>query len=573
MATSSETNAPRYLFDDVVVDCGNYEVFKGGERKVLTARAFDVLCHLIERRGRVVEKAELFEQVWKERFVTDNALTRVVADIRQALGDSAAAPRYIETIPKRGYRFVAEVCEGSEPAAACDGERVVNLAPNATEGQPPTAPPVSPQPAAGACLRPGRVTRRRLAGALLLIFALAVGALSVFLLKGGRAPSASVAVIPVTDPRGGPAAAEAEPAAVGGVRTKEARAAVAKMPLAPKPENESRRPEGHADNPEAVQLYLKGLRLLDTLDPDKAEQAAECFRQAVELDPRYALGYVGLADYYLNGPKGGTRTREYVPLAQAAVARALELDETLAEAHATRGLVYDLYDWDGAAAERELRRATELNPSSGLVRRDLAVHLTLQGRTDEALAESRKALALDPYNARLNLNVGWILYGTRQHEQALTHFRQMIAAGLYVPGSYSWLAQIYEAQGRYEQAVEMDIKYRSLSRAAPRATLESFRAAYAASGWEGYWQKVLEQRESVAARKYVEPYGFAAIYARLGEKEQAFRWLEKAYLERSIFMTRLTLDPGFDSLRAEPRFRDLMRRLGPAAARQVARAE
>jgi hypothetical protein len=119
----------------------------------------------------------------------------------------------------------------------------------------------------------------------------------------------------------------------------------------------------------------------------------------------------------------------------------------------------------------------------------------------------------------------------------------------------------------------MDLRYRSLSRAAPKTTIESFRAAYATSGWKGYWQKVLEQREAVAARRYVEPYGFATIYARLGEKEQTLRWLEKAYLERSMFMTRLTHDPSFDSLRSEPRFQDLIRRSALSAAPQVARAE
>jgi len=333
-------------------------------------------------------------------------------------------------------------------------------------------------------------------------------------------------------------------------------------------------PKSPASNAEAHQLYLKGRRLLDTLDPVKSQQGIECFQQAIDLDPGYALAYVGLADYYLDiGSRGGNRPHVYVPMAKAVAARALELDATLAEAHATQALIFDLYDWDGAAAEKELKRALELNPTSDLVRRDLAIHLSLRGRVDEALAESKKALALDPLNARLNLNAGWILYGARRYEQALTHFQQMIAAGVYVPGSYSWLAQIYEAQGLYEQAVEMDLRYRSLSRAAPKATIESFQAAYSTSGWDGYWQKVLEQRKAVAARKYVEPYGFATIYVRLGEKEQAMQWLEKAYLERSMFMTRLARDPCFDSLRAEPRFQDLIRRLGPPSGRQELRAE
>ena len=402
-----------------------------------------------------------------------------------------------------------------------------------------------------------------------------------------------MAVIPVTDLGGGPLL-DHRP---GEVDTQEARRLWGRQPeprpegvvgrvptgneqpAAAKPPSSSglqkvQPPKSPTSNAEAYQLYLKGRRLLDTLDPVKAQQGIECFRQAIDLNPGYALAYIGLAEYYLDiGSRGGNRPHVYVPMAKAVAARALELDATLAEAHATQALIFDLYDWDRAAAERELKRALELNPTSELVRRDLAIHLSLRGRVDEALAESKKALALDPLNARLNLNVGWILYGARRYEQALAHFQQMIAAGVYVPGSYSWLAQIYEAQGLYEQSVEMDLRYRSLSRAAPKATIEAFQAAYITSGWDGYWQKVLEQRKAIAARRYVEPYGFATIYARLGDKEQAMQWLEKAFLERSMFMTRLARDPGFDSLRAEPRFQNLIRRLGPSSGRQELRAE
>ena len=578
MKTSRETTAPRYFFDDVEVDCRNFAVAKGGGRKVLNPRAFDVLRYLIEHRGRVVEKAELFERVWQERFVSDNALTRAVADIRQALRDSATAPRYIKTVPKRGYHFVADVRDGSEsgPSHASD-----LCAPPAPAGQ------AEEPPAACARLLPGSVNRRGLAAAALVLLLTAVGVSSVFLLGGRRAPSNSMAVTPVTEPGGGPGVDKRpeqletqETRRPGGRQTEPGTAGVAgrvpagseqpaveKPPTSPSPQK-VRPPQSPTGNAEAYQLYLRGRRLLDTLDPVKAQQGIECFRQAIDLDPGYALAYVGLADYYLDiGSRGGNRPHVYAPMAKAVAARALELDETLAEAHATQALIFDLYDWDRAAAEKELRRALELNPNSDLVRRDLAIHLSLQGRVDEALAESKKELALDPLNARLNLNAGWILYGARRYEQALTHFQQMIAAGVYVPGSYSWLAQIYEAQGRYEQAVEMDLRYRSLSRAAPQTTIDAFQAAYTTSGWEGYWQKVLEQRKVVAARRYVEPYGFATLYARLGEKEQAMQWLEKAYLERSMFMTRLARDPGFDGLRAEPRFQDLIRRLGPSSAR------
>jgi len=333
-------------------------------------------------------------------------------------------------------------------------------------------------------------------------------------------------------------------------------------------------PKDSAKKVEAYQLYLKGRQLLDTLDPAKIQQSVEPFRQALDLYPDYALVYAGLADYYLHtSAKVGNRPRESILMAEAAARKALELDNTNAEAHAMMGLTFDFCDWNPAAAEKEIQWALKLDPTPESVQHALALHLGLHGRAEESLAVSRRALARDPLNARMNLNVGWILYSSRQYDQAVAHFQKMIAGGIYVPGSYSWLSQIFAMQGQYEKAVEMDLKYRSLSGAASKTTIDGFRAAYAATGWKGYLQKVAEEREQVAARKYVDPYTSALIYAFLGETEQALQDLEKAYTDRSIFMTRLPRDPAFDALRSEPRFQDLLRRSGLAVTPSATGAE
>jgi len=333
-------------------------------------------------------------------------------------------------------------------------------------------------------------------------------------------------------------------------------------------------PQDAARKVEAYQLYLKGRQLLDTLDPAKIQQSIEPFRQALDLYPDYALVYAGLADYYLHtSAKVGNRPRESTLMAKAAARKALELDNTNAEAHAMMGLMFDFCDWNPAAAEKEIQWALKLDPTPEAVQHALAIHLGLHGRADESLAVSRRALARDPANARINLNVGWILYSSRRYEEAVAHFQKMIAAGIYVPGSYSWLSQILAMQGHYEQAVEMDLKYRSLSGAASGTTIEGYRAAYAVAGWKGYLQRVAEERELVAARKYVEPYTSAVIYAFLGETEPALQELERAYTDRSIFMTRLPRDPAFDALRSEPRFQDLLRRSGLMVVSSTTSAE
>ena len=204
MKTSPETTAPRYFFDDVEVDCRNFAVVKGGGRQVLNPHAFDVLRYLIEHRGRVVEKAELFEQVWRERFVSDNALPRAVADIRHALRDSANAPRYIKTVPKRGYHFIADVRDESEPGPPLTLD--LNVPPTLAAGEALEPPPtstgqMSAPPAAGTSPLPGSVKRRRPIMVALVLFLIAVGVPAAFLLSGRRAPSNSVAVMPVTDSR------------------------------------------------------------------------------------------------------------------------------------------------------------------------------------------------------------------------------------------------------------------------------------------------------------------------------------------------------------------------------------
>ncbi|HYW73991.1 MAG TPA: winged helix-turn-helix domain-containing protein [Pyrinomonadaceae bacterium] len=556
-----------YLFDDIVVSCSDFRVVKGGEQRALSPRAFDVLRYLIEHRGRVVEKAELIEQLWEQRFVTDNALSRVVADVRRALGDSVSSPRYIATVPKRGYRFVATVIEESRsgPAAANELGEIRKAGDSS--------------PASSAVLMrdaPLGLKRRRPAILFMVLFVIAA-ALAVFL----RLPPRSVSVAPAEDTdvsrRSDQTPERVDTAAADPLRSQQPESRLTNIVKAPV-QNEltsltnpdwklhsQPAPPGlkDANKVEAYQLYLKGHHLLDTLDPAKIQESIEPFRQAIDLCPDYALVYVGLADYYLHtSAKVGNRPRESILMAKAAARKALELDATLAEAHAMMGLVLDLCDWNPAAAEKEIRWALKLDPTPEPVQYALAIHLGLKGRWEESLAASRRALALDPDNARINLNMGWILYSSRHYEEAVAHFQKMLAAGIYVAGSYSWLSQIFTAQGRYEQAMEMDLKFRSLSGAASKSAIESFRSAYAVAGWKGYLQKVAEERKDLAERKYVEPYVTAVIYALLGEREQAFQALEKAYLDRSMFMTRLPRDPAFDGLRSDPRFQDLLRRSG-----------
>jgi len=498
------------------------------------------------------------------------------------LGDSVSLPRYIETVPKRGYRFVATVIEESESGAAeAEDLRETRTAEDSS--------PVS----SAVLMRDVALSLKHRRAAILVLFLLVTAALLIFLRINPRVPSGSVSVVPVNETdvsrrsdqipnRVGMGLADLirnqqpEPTllSLGRVPVQNELTSAQDPDGKAQSQQKSQGPKDSANKAEAYQLYLKGRRLVDTLDPAKIQQSIEPFRQAIDLSPDYALVYVGLADYYLHtSSTGGNRPRESILMAKAAARKALELDDTNAEAHAMMGLMFDFCDWNPAAAEKEIQWALKLDPTPESVQQALAIHLGLHGRAEESLAASRKALAGDPTSVRMNVNVGWILYSSRRYEEAAGHFQKMIAAGIYVPRAYSWLSQIFALQGHYEQAVEMDLKYRGLSGPVPKTTIDAFRGAYAAAGWKGYLQRVAEQREQTAARKYVDPYTSAVIYAFLGETEQTLQALEKAYVDRSLFMTRLPRDPAFDALRSEPRFQDLLRRSGLMEVSSTSSAE
>jgi len=495
-STQDLNKSSRFVFGSVVVDRSDFTVFRADQKQPLAPLAFDVLLYLIKHRERVVSKEELFAEIWKERFVSDNALTRTIADIRHALGDRSVAPRYIATVPKRGYRFIAELIEQADPCTSAEAVVEASSVPvNETN--------VNHRQSLRVKLFSLGTTRRMLAP-ILIICVLVLGGLCAYVLLRKSKVTRSV------------------------------------------------------DNPDAHALYLKGRERIETMDPGEIEKGGEYLRQAISLAPNYALAHAGMADYYISA-KRRNDPEYYMSRARESAERALALDDTVAEAHAIMGRIIEFYDWDLPRAEKEIKRALELDPQSILIRQAWINHLALQGRSAEALTEGRKALERDPLNVRLNLTVGWILYSTRQYQEAESWFQKMIDSGVYVPGSYSWLAQVYAAEGRLDSAVEADLKYRVMSGAKPPAIGE-LKNAFATSGWKGYLRKVLEQR--TGNQGYIEPYVFAVIYARLGDKGLALAWLEKSARDRSVFMTRVSTDPNFDGLHNEPRFQHLLRRVG-----------
>jgi TolB-like protein/Tfp pilus assembly protein PilF len=592
-----------------------------------------VLVCLIEHAGDPVTKEELFQAVWPNTFVSDDVLKRSISDLRQVFEDDSREPRFIETIPKRGYRLVASVerANGAGIVANANPTEVEHASGDSRRG-----------------LRIGIVLG--LSALVLFIALLGAGPTKVWrrLLGQTDVPQIrSIAVLPLKNLSGDPGqeyfaegmteelitdlsqvsalkvisrtssemyqnkqeplpqiARELNVDAIvegsvqrsdGQVRITaqliyapddkniwahtyvrdsqsaltlqgELAAAIAdqvERTLSP-PHTVTRRVNTRATNPDAYDLYLKGRYYWNQRTEAGFWKGIESFRQAAEKDPNYAQAYAGLADcYILLGPNDVLPAKEVYPLAKTAALKALQLDDTLAEAHASLGFVMLLYDWNPVQAEKEFRRAIGLNPNYPTAHHWYAYDLAAMKRADEAVAEIRRALELDPLSPIINTDVGQILFLVRRPDEAIVQCQKTIGLDAQFSQIYWYLGLLYEQEGMFDQAFEAFMKAPpGFSGSPPDA---SIRAAYRASGIKGYWRERLSLLERQSKEHYVSPFTFAVSYARMGEADKALENLSKALDERYPSMVFLRIEPVFDSLRSDPRFEGLMQQVAQAA--------
>ena len=308
---------------------------------------------------------------------------------------------------------------------------------------------------------------------------------------------------------------------------------------------------------EAYQLYLKGRFYWNKRTYEALNKSVEYFTQAIEHDPNYALAYVGLADsWFTIGWYRYAVPKDAYQRAKSAAVKALEIDEKLAEAHTALAIIKATYDWDWAGAEREFKLAIELNPNYATAHHRYSLHLPIMGRLDEAVSEAKKAQELDPLSLIINENVGDVLFLARRYDEAEQQLRKTLELDPNFFVAHGTLAKVYEAQGMFEKSLDVGLT------GAPPEIIARVKKIYAASGMKGVWKKRLDRLLEDSTREYVSPYTIALVYARLDDSDKAFEWLEKALEERSILFTYLIADPRFDSLRADPRFADLLRKVG-----------
>jgi TolB-like protein/Tfp pilus assembly protein PilF len=342
-----------------------------------------------------------------------------------------------------------------------------------------------------------------------------------------------------------------------------ARAIAGEIKVAVTPQEKTRLAATRRVDPAVHEAYLRGRFHWSRRTEPNLRKAIDYFQEAIRLDPGYAPAHSGLADSYIGlvFPVGALSPNEGFPRARAEVARALQIDDGLPEGHASSAALKMLYEWDWPGAEQEFRRAIDLDPSYAHAHHYYSHLLLATGRTAESLAESRKALDVDPLSANLNTHLGWHYLYAREPQGAIAQLRKTIELDPQYFMAHVFLSRAFEMQKNYAEAIAESRKAGEIS---PQNSLvlAPMAAALAHSGRRTEALAVLEQLEEISRRRYVSAYEVALVHVALGDKNRAFEWLERAYTQRADDLIYLNVEPRLDPVRADPRFSDLVRRVG-----------
>jgi len=324
--------------------------------------------------------------------------------------------------------------------------------------------------------------------------------------------------------------------------------------------DEKRMAKRYTANPEAYQDYLKGRYWWNKRNEEGFNKGIEYFQRAIAKDSAYAMAYAGLADCYnFLAIYNYVPQKEVYPRAREAAQRALEIDETLAEAHATLARIKRDFDWDWSGSEREYQRAIQLNPTDANAHQSYGITLSEVGRFEEAITESKRAVELDPLSLPSSRALGQTFYYARQYDQAIDQEQKALELDPNFFSAHLELGYAYLSKSMYSEGTAEFEKVLAMSRG--NAGLPDLGYAYAVAGSRTEAGKVLDRLNTRSKQKYVSPVDWAIIYTGLGEKNKAFQWLEKGYEDRSLTAWSIKVEPVFDPLRSDPRFQDLLRRM------------
>jgi len=594
-----------------------------GEPIALAGKAFDLLVTLVSQAGHLVTKDELLQRVWPGLVVEEVNLSVNMSAIRKALACSPEAAEWIETVPRQGYRFKGVVTVDN--VASLDGSRLSSAAaPAPLEAPSAPAKRFSPTPAwiasgllaLALAMGLGWLTLDRAtpySAVAVLPFASDTPANAH--LADGIAEEAINALTRVAELRVASRASAFRfrnadpldaargldvPAVVTGALASNgerwtlqvelvdvARAAQvwssryevtsAELPrlqgrviddltrflrIRSNAGSDTKRlTEDPTQNAAAYRAYLQGRFLWNQRSESALRGAVEHFRRAIDLDPAFALAFSALADTYTTlGYLSYDAPAATFPVARPYAMKAIELDPSLSQTHASLAYVRFYFDWDWVAASEAFSRAIELNPNDAVARQWHAVYLLAAGRADDGMAEIRRAQRLDPLSLSVNTDVGFHHYYNGRYAEAIAQLKSVLGMKSDFAIAHLWLGRSYLEVGRLDESLA--------ATASAEASSPEWPVLVAARGYTlgvmgraAEARAVLDEMHNLSKRRFVTAYGVALVHAGLGDKEQAFAWLEKAFAERSHWLVWLRLDPRWKTLRDDPRFAALVQRM------------
>jgi TolB-like protein/Flp pilus assembly protein TadD len=571
-----------YEFGCFRLDAAGRVLYRGDQVIPLPPKAAETLLLLVQNAGNVVEKQDLLKNVWQDAFVEEGSLTRTISILRKSLKGGAHGKEFVSTIPKRGYRFATRVEElSSLPAPPLASKIMLAVLPFENMSGQKSQEFFSDGLTEEMITQLGRMNPDRLGviartsamrykNATKTAYQIGQELNVSHILEGSvRRASGRVRIaaqlIQVRDQTH--LWAESYERAVTDILTLQsdvAQAIARQIQIKLMPQARERLAASGSMSPDAYEAYLRGRYLWNQRTPQALQKSIMYFEKAIQIDPAYAAAYAGMADSYLTQQDDGLLpTLKATALAKRAAGEALRRDEMLAEPHISLAHAY-FHEFNWRASEREFKCGIELNPNYAIGHFYLANYLLARGRFEDALAEAQQAKALDPVSLPVRSNTAMALYYAGQYDEAIEQCVQVLEIDPNFARTYEDLGRVYWEKGMRREAIRAFKKAVSYSGRGSMYIAE-LAHAYAAEGRQAEAVELLRELTERARERYVSAYAFVLIYAGMGNKGQAFAFLDKAYKERASTLPFLKTNPSLASLRSDSRFRTLIRRMNLAS--------
>lgn len=573
-----------YEFDYFSLDPVGRNLAYNGQTIKLTAKEFDILLLLVKNHGNLVTKEALLEQIWPNQFIEENNLAVRISTLRKALKIGQSESGYIQTVSGRGYRFAARVrilaAEEIPDSLKHDTSGKVSsvaVLPFSTLGAHPEEDYLGQGISDALITRLSKIKQLRAlpTNTTLRYFRSKLSPeelgrmLRVDLVLSGQIQKTAERIrvtVQLTLVREGKLRwAEKFDEDFTNIFSVEDSISerVVKELAHDLSTNEERSLNIHqTESAQAYQLYLKGRYYWNKRTEEGLRESIEYFQHAAQVDPNYATAYTSLADSYaLLSDYGALAPSEAMSRAKAAAMKALAIDSRMAEAYTSLSFVTAFYDWNWSEAEEQIKHAIRLNPNYATARKWYALQLLVQGRFDECMLEIKRAQELEPLSLIINANIGYCLYFSRQYERSIEKYYEVLKQDFNFAVAHLYLGLAFRQKSMYEQAIEELEEALNLSGNAPDI-ISALGHTYALSGDPDKARKLIKQLKELSESRYISSFNIAIIHLGLGEIDEAFDWLERAYLQRADMLPYIKVDPVFEPFAEDARFLDLIRRIG-----------